>query len=102
MENGEPLPSYEGLAATFAKAKADKEREEAQGLRPTTRDAAVAQKQGEVHFKAAHGIVIAFFTWILYSLPSVLQELITNNPQCSSYPGHLPLHERLPPHPTSA
>ncbi|KAF2710873.1 hypothetical protein K504DRAFT_403843 [Pleomassaria siparia CBS 279.74] len=65
MDYGEPLPSYEGIAAAFAKAKADKERDEAQGLRPATRDAAVVQKQGEVHFKAAHGLVIAFLTWIL-------------------------------------
>ena len=65
MDNGEPLPSYEGIAAAFAKAKADKEKDEAQGLRPTTKDAAAAQKQAEVHFKAAHGLIIAFFTWIL-------------------------------------
>jgi len=69
MDNGEPLPSYEGIAAAFAKAKADKERDEAQGLRPTTKDAAAAQKQAEVHFKAAHGLIIAFFTWILCDLP---------------------------------
>ncbi|KAF2471372.1 uncharacterized protein BDR25DRAFT_333993 [Lindgomyces ingoldianus] len=65
MDNGEPLPSYEGLAAAFAKAKAEKEREEAQGLKGRTGDAAAANKQGEVHFKAAHGLVVAFFTWIL-------------------------------------
>src|SRR4051812_14725852 len=101
MENGEPLPSYEGIAAAFAKAKADKERDEARGLRATTRDAEIAQKQGEVHFKAAHGIVIAFFTWLLYKLSYHLLEVsIVNNLQYSSCPWHLPLHDRLPPHPT--
>ncbi|KAF2640899.1 hypothetical protein P280DRAFT_427268 [Massarina eburnea CBS 473.64] len=65
MDNGEPLPSFEGIAAAFAKAKAEKEKQEAQGLKPTTGDAAKANKAGEVHFKAAHGIIIAFFTWIL-------------------------------------
>jgi phosphatidylinositol glycan class O len=70
MDNGEPLPSFEGLAAAFAKAKADKEKQESQGLKPTTGDAAKANKQGEVHFKAAHGILVAFFTWILYHCPS--------------------------------
>ena len=69
MDNGEPLPSYEGIAAAFAKAKAEKEKQESQGLKPTTRDAAKANKQGEVHFKAAHGILVAFFTWILYDWP---------------------------------
>jgi phosphatidylinositol glycan class O len=73
MDDDEPLPSYEGLAAAFAKAKADKERDEAQGLRATTGDAAAANKQGEVHFKASHGILIAFFTWILYELALLLQ-----------------------------
>jgi phosphatidylinositol glycan class O len=68
MDNGEPLPEYEGIAAQFAKAKAEREKEEAQGLKPTTGDAAEANKQGEVHFKAAHGILTAFFTLILYSL----------------------------------
>ncbi|KAF2205418.1 hypothetical protein GQ43DRAFT_407499 [Delitschia confertaspora ATCC 74209] len=65
MDNGEPLPSYEGLAAAFAKAKAEKEREEAQGLRGSTQNAEKDNKQGEVRFKAAHGLLVAFFTWIL-------------------------------------
>jgi hypothetical protein len=69
MDNGEPLPSYEGIAAAFAKAKAEKEKEEAQGLRATTRDAAADNKQGEVHFKASHGILVAFFIWISYVGP---------------------------------
>lgn len=65
MDNGDSLPSYEGLAAAFAKAKAEKERDEAQGLRATTGDSDVASKQGEVHFKASHGILVAFFTFLL-------------------------------------
>lgn len=69
MDNGEPLPSYEGLAAAFAKAKAEKERQESQSLRPTTGDAAIANKQGELHFKAAHNIIVGFFTLILYDVP---------------------------------
>jgi hypothetical protein len=69
MDNGDPLPSYEGLAAAFAKAKAEKEREEAQGLRLRTEDAKVANKRGEIQFKASHGLLLAFFTLILYELP---------------------------------
>jgi phosphatidylinositol glycan class O len=61
----DPLPSYEGIAAAFAKAKAEKEKEEASGLKGRTDDAKAANKQGELRFKAAHGLLIAFFTWIL-------------------------------------
>ena len=67
MDNGEPLPSYEGLAAAFAKAKAEKEREEAQGLKGWSEDTAAANKQGELRFKASHGLIVAFFCWILYN-----------------------------------
>ncbi|KAF2878340.1 hypothetical protein BDV95DRAFT_673607 [Massariosphaeria phaeospora] len=66
MDSGESLPSYEGIAAAFAKAKAKKEKDEAQGLKSTTADAAKANKQAEVHFKASHSILVAFFTWILF------------------------------------
>ncbi|KAJ4289783.1 mannose-ethanolamine phosphotransferase gpi13 [Kalmusia sp. IMI 367209] len=65
MDNGGPAPSYEGIAAAFAKAKAEKEKQESQGLKPTTADAAAAKKQGEVRFKALHGLLVAFFAWIL-------------------------------------
>ncbi|KAH7117987.1 hypothetical protein B0J11DRAFT_493971 [Dendryphion nanum] len=65
MDNGEPLPAFEGVAANFAKAKAEKERQEAQGLKPTTKDVEAANKLGQVQFKAAHGIIVAFFTWLL-------------------------------------
>lgn len=72
MDNGEP--EFEGIAAAFAKAKAEREKEEARGLKPTTGHAAEANKQGEVHFKAAHGILTAFFTLILYSLLNLTPE----------------------------
>lgn len=65
MDDGDPLETYEGIAAAFAKAKAEREREEAQGLKGRTADSKAANKQGEVRFKATHGLVIAFFTWIL-------------------------------------
>ncbi|KAF2118881.1 hypothetical protein BDV96DRAFT_487197 [Lophiotrema nucula] len=65
MDDGEPLPSYEGIAAQFAAAKAAKETEEASGLRARVKDPKVEAKKGEVHFKALHGIVVAFLTLIL-------------------------------------
>ena len=61
MENGEAPSEFQGIAAQFAKAKADKERQEAQGLRERSVDA----KQQEVRFKATHGLLIAFLLWIL-------------------------------------
>lgn len=103
MDNGEPLPAYEGLAAAFAKAKAEKEREEASGLRATTRDAEEASKQGEVHFKAAHGIIVAFFTLILsvFRPLECFRALVANAGQCIARPRHLPFHERFPPYASS-
>lgn len=70
MENGEIFTSLEEITAE-AKAKAEKQRaEEAQlgGPKPTVTDVKTAKKAGEVHFKAQHGIVVAFFTFILYVL----------------------------------
>ncbi|KAJ4319277.1 mannose-ethanolamine phosphotransferase gpi13 [Neodidymelliopsis sp. IMI 364377] len=67
MENGEIFTSIEDIAAE-AKAKAEKQRsEQAQlgGPKPTVADVNTAKKAGEVHFKAQHGIVVAFFSFIL-------------------------------------
>lgn len=66
MDNGEPAPSYEGIAASFAKAKAEKEQQESQGLKPTTNDATAVKKQSEIQFKAAHGLLVAFLSLTLY------------------------------------
>ncbi|KAK7187214.1 uncharacterized protein CC84DRAFT_1113637 [Paraphaeosphaeria sporulosa] len=65
MDNGEPAPSYEGIAASFAKAKAEQEQQESQGLKPTSNDAAAAKKQSEIQFKAAHGLLVAFLSLIM-------------------------------------
>lgn len=68
METGEMFTSIEDMQAE-AKARAEKQRaEEAQlgGPKPTATDVRTAKKAGEVHFKAQHGIVVAFFSFILY------------------------------------
>lgn len=68
MESGEMFTSIEDIQAE-AKAKAEKQRaEEAQlgGPKPTVTDVRTAKKAGEVHFKAQHGIVVAFFSFILF------------------------------------
>jgi phosphatidylinositol glycan class O len=66
MENGEIFTSLEDITAE-AHAKAEKQRiEEAQlGPKPTAADVKNNKKLGEVHFKAAHGIIVAFFSFIL-------------------------------------
>lgn len=66
MDNGGPAPSYEGIAASFAKAKAEQEDQESHGLRSTTSDAAAIKKQSEIQFKAAHGLLVAFLSLIVY------------------------------------
>ncbi|KAI9677660.1 MAG: mannose-ethanolamine phosphotransferase gpi13 [Caeruleum heppii] len=57
--------SYEGIAAQFAAAKAQKEREEAsvrvRGSRASTDD----NSQKELHFKASHGILVSLLIWII-------------------------------------
>ena len=68
MENGEMFTSIEDIQVE-AKARAEKQRaEEAQlgGPKPTVTDVATAKKAGEVHFKAQHGLLVAFFSFILY------------------------------------
>lgn len=68
MENGEIFTSLEEITAE-AKTRAEKQRvEDAQlgGPKPTVTDVKTAKKAGEVHFKVQHGIVVAFFSFILY------------------------------------
>jgi phosphatidylinositol glycan class O len=63
MSNGEPNSEFAGIAAEFAKAKARREEEEARGLLdPSATD---ENKRREIQFKAIHGLLIAFFIWVL-------------------------------------
>ncbi|KAF1990054.1 hypothetical protein K402DRAFT_325370 [Aulographum hederae CBS 113979] len=64
MEDGDTQTEYSGIAAEFARAKAVREKEEAQGLRASGRDAKASSKRKEVEFAAAHGLLVAFFMWI--------------------------------------
>lgn len=64
MDDGAPS-EFEGIAAAFAKAKQQREQEEAQGLRGTSDDAKAVNKTRELQFKASHGLLIAFFSWVL-------------------------------------
>lgn len=63
MSDGEPKSEYAGIAAEFAKAKAKREEEQARGLPDPS--AKYDNKRKEIRFKALHGLLIAFFVWIL-------------------------------------
>lgn len=67
MENGEVFtPLSEITAAQPSKSKVAKPQLEARSPPSTVTDPDKAKKIGQVHFKASHGIVVAFFTFILY------------------------------------
>lgn len=57
MEDGK----LEGIAAQLAAAKAQQERDEAQGLRPNSPEAKIANKRRELQFKSSHSLLVAFF-----------------------------------------
>jgi phosphatidylinositol glycan class O len=75
MESGEiftPLSDITGQTGA-ARAPKPQQQQEAQPQVPAPRatitDPDKAKKIGQVHFKAAHGIILAFFTFILYVSP---------------------------------
>ncbi|KAF1938837.1 hypothetical protein EJ02DRAFT_270670 [Clathrospora elynae] len=70
MENGDVFTPLSDITGQNGAAKVQKqERQESQapapGPRATIQDPDKAKRIGQVHFKAAHGIIIAFFTFIL-------------------------------------
>lgn len=72
LKEGEIFTSIEDIAAEAKARQAEKQRnEDAQlgGPKPTVSDVRTAKKVGEVHFKAQHGLVVAFFSFILYAYP---------------------------------
>jgi phosphatidylinositol glycan class O len=66
MENGEV---FTPLSEITAAQKKDKSSAQVSGV-PDVRTAGTgedeAKRAGQVHFKAAHGLVVAFFTLIMY------------------------------------
>ncbi|TKA59827.1 hypothetical protein B0A49_07396, partial [Cryomyces minteri] len=70
MDDGEPVSEYQGIAAQFARAKALKQKEEAQGLKGNSPDAKASNKLRELQFKAAHGLLVALFglVFLLHAL----------------------------------
>ncbi len=65
MDDGAHQSEYTGIAAEFARAKAEREKQEAKGLRDTSVNAKAFNKQKEIEFSAKHGLLIAFFSLLL-------------------------------------
>ena len=64
MESGEVFTPLSDITGTGAKV--EKPQQAARSLPATTADPDKAKKIGQIHFKASHGILTAFFTFMLY------------------------------------
>jgi phosphatidylinositol glycan class O len=74
MEKGEIFtPASEITGGTRPKAVPKTQTSQRTGVAP---DEDKAKRAGQVHFKAAHGLVVAFFTFILYVLPNSLNPMV--------------------------
>ena len=65
MDNGGSMPPYGDNSPSLAKTGTQQEKLDSQGSNSTTSDLAAAKKQSEIQFKAAHGLLVAFFTLIM-------------------------------------
>lgn len=65
MDDGPHETEYSGIAAEFARAKAEREKEEAKGLLDSSVNAKAVNKQKEVQFSASHGLLLALFCLLL-------------------------------------
>ena len=65
MDDGANQTEYTGIAAQFAKAKAEREKQEAKGLKDSSHNAKAFNKQKEIEFSAKHGLLIVFFCLLL-------------------------------------
>ncbi|KKY23761.1 putative gpi ethanolamine phosphate transferase [Diplodia seriata] len=96
MEDGK----LEGIAAQLAAAKAQQERDEAQGLRPNSTEAKVENKRRELQFKSSHSLLVAFFILIgllhvlglyLFTTGFLLTRLVLDHKsECAVAPAELP------------
>jgi phosphatidylinositol glycan class O len=71
MDSGEVFTPLSDITGQSSAPKVQKpaqqpqQQQPAQGQRTAIHDPDKAKKVGQVHFKAAHGIIVAFFTFIL-------------------------------------
>jgi phosphatidylinositol glycan class O len=63
MEDSRRRTEYVGIAAQYAKAKAELEQKQQRDSVNTSTSSPPASKIKEVQFKATHGLLLAFFTW---------------------------------------
>lgn len=66
MEPGEVFTPLSEITGQKATANVNKPKQDAPKQPAPRIDQDEAKKIGQVHFKAAHGIIVAFFTLILY------------------------------------
>lgn len=67
MESGEIFTPLSEITSQKGTPNVNKPRPEARRQPAPQIDQNEAKKLGQVHFKAAHGIIVAFFTLILYA-----------------------------------
>ena len=76
---------------------------QAPARRVAPKDEDKAKRAGQVHFKAAHGLVVAFLTFILYVTANVRHSMFnrTDRLQDTSHRRYILVHQWIPPYATS-
>ncbi|KAI9870380.1 MAG: mannose-ethanolamine phosphotransferase gpi13, partial [Pleopsidium flavum] len=64
MDEDDPPSEYGGIAAQFGKAKALKRRKDASEHQKNVDSPEKINKRKELQFKASHGLLLVFFTWL--------------------------------------
>ena len=99
MDNGEIFTPVSEITATRGKDVTSAPATKRNGV---ATDEDKAKRAGQVHFKAAHGLVVAFFTFISCVPAAASQHCpVANQPQNTSHRRSIPVHQRLPPHAVS-
>ncbi len=65
MDNDESPPEYATIASQYSKAQVVKRQDNASGDTDPVDLAAQVQKRKELSFKASHGLLLVFFSWLL-------------------------------------
>lgn len=69
VENGSKF--QEGMTATFTPLRGKNQEENVQGSKSRQDDADAAAKLGERRFTVSHILLLGFFLWLLYALPTI-------------------------------
>lgn len=66
MDEDDPPSEYAGIAAQFGEAEPLKRREDASEHQEKVESPKKINKRKELQFKASHGLLLVFFTWLLW------------------------------------